>query len=56
MKGSRLIRNIIDGGHGSSKFEDGWVNYGSTIYLDDYYFLDSKQDTYQYVFNLSLNI
>lgn len=55
MKGLRLIRNIIDGGHGSSSSEGGQVNYGSTIYLDDYYFLDSK-NTYQYVFNLALNI
>ena len=55
MKASRLIRNIIDGGHGSSKFEDGQYHYGSTIYLDNCYFLDPK-NTYQYVFNLSLNI
>ena len=56
MKGSRLIRNIIDGGHGSSSVIGGLNHYGSTIYLDDYYFLDPKKDTYQYVFNLSLNI
>lgn len=54
-KASRLIRNIIDGGHGSSSFRDGIYHYGSTIYLDNSYFLDPK-NTYQYVFNLSLNI
>lgn len=54
-----LIRNIIDGGQGSSQDIGGQIHYGSTISLNpnynQLYYLDPT-NKYQYVFNLALNI